>query len=65
MTLRAWIKNAAGKPCCPTHFVEGMSNGPVSLVKPVVLTYIEQAEGALKERWVCPVDREEFLAEEP
>lgn len=65
MTLRMWIKNAEGKPCCPTHITEGMSNGTVSLTKPVILTYIEQASGAVKERWVCPVDREEFQAETP
>lgn len=53
MSLRIFLKNAEGKPCCPTHVLLGA---------PVVLTYIEQASGERQERWRCPVDDEELVA---
>ena len=51
MSLHTWITNDTGKPICPTHGA--------------VLTYIEQASGERRERWLCPVDEEEFEAPAP
>lgn len=56
MTLRAWIKNAEGKPSCPVHLLTPDGGTPV------ILTYIEQASGErMVERWRCPVDDEEYV----